>query len=262
MSGDVTKAMILAAGKGTRLHPLTRQIPKVLLPVGGIPVIQYTLAWLKSHGISEVAINLHHLGDRVRAILGDGSRFGVKIYYSPEKRLLGTAGGVKKMEQFFSTKFVVVYGDILTDFNLSAMMDFHKAKGALATLALLEMPNPWEVGIIDINSQGRLLSFKEKPPRGSQQGKLGSGGVYVLDREIFDHIPSEGVSDFAYDIFPKLIESSYPLYGYQLKCEDYLIDIGTWEKYRKAYQDAIAVKIKFPNPGYLKRTTHVFQEVK
>jgi len=244
MSRDVVKAMILAAGEGTRMRPLTLEKPKVLLPVGEVPLIVYTLAWLKSHGIREVAINLYHLGKKIKDLLGDGSGFGVKIHYSPEEKPLGTAGGVKRMEKFFNTTFVVVYGDVLTDFNLSAMIDFHKAKGALATLSLLKVPNPWEVGVADINSEGRLLSFEEKPLHDSELGNLGSGGVYVLDRGILDHIPGQGFCDFAYDIFPKLIGLGLPVYGYLLKPEDYLIDIGTLDKYHKANEDAKEGKVR------------------
>ncbi len=244
MSSDVTKAMILAAGEGTRLRPLTSETPKVLLPVGGRPLIQHTLSWLRSHGIQEVAINLHHAGDKVRAFLGDGSKFGVRIYYSSEKELLGTAGGVKKMEEFYDSTFLVVYGDIITDFNLSAMTDFHKQKKALVTLALFKVPNPWEVGIVEVNRQGKLLSFKEKPPRGSESSNLSSGGIYVLEKEILDYIPSHGSCDFGYDIFPKLLALHLPIYGYLLRPEDYLIDIGTIEKYQKANEDVRAGKVK------------------
>lgn len=244
MSGNVTKAMVLAAGEGTRLRPLTQWIPKVLLPIRGIPLIQYTLAWLKGYGISEVVINLHHAGDKIRAFLGDGSRFGVRIHYSSEKELLGTAGGVKKMEEFFDSTFLVVYGDILADFNLSAMTDFHGQKKALVTLALFKASNPWEVGIVEVNRQGKLLSFKEKPPRGSESSNLSSGGIYVLEEEILDYIPSHGCCDFGYDIFPKLLALHLPVYGYVLRPEDYLIDIGTTDKYRKANEDVRAGKVK------------------
>ena len=244
MSGNVTKAMILAAGEGTRLHPLTQWTPKALLHIREIPLIQYTLAWLKGHGISEVAINLHHAGDKIRAFLGCGSKFGVRIHYSPEKELLGTAGGAKKMEEFFDSTFLVVYGDILTDFNLSAMTDFHKQKKSLVTLALFKASNPWEVGNVEVNRQGKLLSFKEKPPRGSESSNLSSGGIYVFKKEILDYIPSHGYCDFGYDIFPKLLALHLPVYGYVLKTKDYLIDIGTTDKYRKANEDVETGKVK------------------
>ena len=150
--------MVLAAGEGTRLRPLTLETPKVLLPIRGKPLIESTIGWLKSHGIFEVVVNLHHLGDKIRDFLGDGSRFGVEVTYSAEETLLGTAGGVKRMEHFFDDDtFVVVYGDVLTDFNLSKMIQFHREKKATATLAILKVPNPWEVGMVEMNQEGRIL---------------------------------------------------------------------------------------------------------
>lgn len=238
------KAMILAAGEGTRLRPLTLKVPKALLPVGGVPLIERTLLWLKSHGIGEVAINLRHLGEKIKDSLGDGANFGVKIAYSPEETLLGTAGGVKRMEHFFDDTFVVVYGDIITDFNLSAMTQFHWQKKAIATLVLSRVPNPWEVGVVEINEDERLVGFVEKPTRGSEPGNLGSGGVYVLEKAIFDYIPDKCPSDFAYDVFTKLTELRLPVYGYVLKPGDYLIDIGTIEKYQKVNEDIKVGKVK------------------
>jgi len=244
IGSEVHKAMILAAGEGTRLRPLTLETPKVLLAVGEKPLIRYTLSWLKSHGITELAINLCHLGNEIKNLLGDGSRFGINISYSFEETLLGTAGGVKRMEHFFDDTFVVIYGDILTDFNLKEMIRFHQERKAVATLALLKVPNPWEVGIVEVDKEGRILSFVEKPPRGSETGNLASGAIYVLEREILDYIPAKGASDFAYDILPKLIKLGLPVYGYILQPEDYLIDIGTIEKYQQANQDVRAGKVR------------------
>ena len=153
------RAMILAAGEGTRLRPLTLETPKALLPIRGRPLIEHQLFWLNHHGIREVAINLYHLGNKIKDHLGDGSRFGMKICYSPEETLLGTAGGVKRIEHFFNDTFVVVYGDILTDFDLSDMVKFHREKKAVATLAIFEAPNPWEVGVVELNKEGRILSL-------------------------------------------------------------------------------------------------------
>ena len=242
---EVHKAMVLAAGKGTRLRPLTLGTPKVLLPVSGEkPLITYTLSWLKNYGISEVAINLHHMGDKIEEFLGDGSRFGVKVFYSPEETLLGTAGGVKRMEHFFDGTFVVVYGDVLTDFDLSDMIQFHRERKAMATLAILQVPNPWDVGVVEINECGRILSFVEKPLRTSEMGNLGSGGIYILEQDVLSCIPDKGCPDFAYDIFPKLTELDLPVYGYVLKPKDYLTDIGTIERYRKANEDVRAGRVK------------------
>jgi NDP-sugar pyrophosphorylase family protein len=240
----VTKAMILAAGEGTRLIPLTLETPKVLLPVAGVPLIYYTLTWLRSHGIGEVCINLHHLGNRIKELLGDGSRFKVKIHYSIEESLLGTAGGVKKVEHFFDTTFVVVYGDVLTDFNLSAMTDFHHRKKAIATLAVTRVSNPWETGIVEMKKGGRIISCIEKPPKGDKVGDMANGGVYVLERQALDFIPNQGYCDFAYDVFPKLIRANFSVYGYVLRHEDYLIDIGTIDKYLKANEDVKSGEVK------------------
>lgn len=211
------KTMILAAGEGTRLRPLTLETPKVLLPVGGVPLIEHTLNWLKSHGISEVAINLYHQGEKIREFLSDGSRWGMKILYSPEEALLGTAGGVKRMEHFFDDTFVVVCGDIITNFDLSAMVRFHQAKNSLATIIIVKVPDPSQFGIAEVNSEGRVLNFVEKPPPGSNVGDMANGGVYVLEKAILNHIPGEGFSDFGYNIFPKLLELSLPIYGYRLR---------------------------------------------
>jgi len=235
--GKRMKAMILAAGEGTRLRPLTLTEPKVLLPVSGVPLIEYTLRWLKRYNITEVAINLHHLAAKVQSSLGNGARFGMKIVHSTEETLLGTAGGVKRMENFFDGPFVVVYGDVLTDLDISAMYRFHRDRKAVATLAVREMPNPWEVGVVEMNDESRITGFIEKPPRGSEKNNLSSGGVYILEKRVLDYVPEEGFSDFAYDVFPRLIELGLPMYGYHLKDGDYLLDIGTAEKYKQANLD-------------------------
>jgi len=247
MSGNVRKAMILAAGEGTRLRPLTLQTPKVLLPIAGVPLIQYTLAWLKSHSISDIAINLCHLGDKIKAFLGDGSRFGVTIHYSSEKEILGTAGGVKKLEGFFDSTFVVFYGDNLTDFDLSAMVNFHLEKKATASLAVFRAPDPQEVGVVEMETHGRISKLVEKPQSpvpNHQSTTLANGGVYILEKDVLNYIPRETSCDFAYDIFPKLIELGLPVYGYVLKPEDYFLDIGTVEKYHKSNEDVEAGKVK------------------
>jgi len=238
------RAMILAAGAGTRLKPLTIKTPKALLPIDGTPLIVHQIGWLKSWGISQVAINLHHLGIKIKEFLGDGSRFGVKITYSPEEILLGTAGGVKRMESLFTETFVVLYGDVLTDFNLGNLIKFHRTKKSIATLALIEVNNAENVGVVEIDEKGRVKSFIEKP-RGNYKTKaLGNGGVYVLEKDIFNYIPREGFSDFAYNTFPDLIKYNMPLYGYVLDTGSYLLDIGIMDNYQKANGDVKAGKVK------------------
>ncbi len=236
------KAMVLAAGKGTRIGHLNPATPKVLLPIGGIPLICHTVAWLESHGISQVAINLHHLGAKVTDCVGDGSRFGITVSYSHEETLQGTAGGVKKMAPFFDDTCVIIYGDMLTDFDLTAMIRFHKAKQSVATLALFKAPNPREVGIVEIDTAGRVLTFVEKPQ--SPSSNLANGAVYVLEKSVLGYIPDNSYCDFGHDVFPQLLAADLPVYGYTLAAEDYLIDIGTPEKYHRANEDMKAGKLR------------------
>lgn len=228
------KAMVLAAGEGTRLRPLTLTTPKALIPLNGVPLIEYNLLWLKSHGITEVAVNLHHLGYKIREFLGNDSRYGMRITYSEEETILGTAGGVKKLAGFFDDAFVVLYGDVITDFDLSAMVRFHQRKGALATIALVRVKDQSGMGVVQVDRAGRVLSFIEKPPREARVGNLANGGIYVLERAVIDHIPEDRFYDFAYGVLPELLKASLPVYGYRLRADDWLMDIGTPDKYREA----------------------------
>ena len=243
MQNRVTKAMVLAAGEGTRLRPLTLETPKPLIPIAGIPLIEHILRWLASHGIHEAAINLCHRGDKIRAYLGEVTDIGMKIVYSQEDNLLGTAGGVKKMEPFFDGTFIVFYGDNLTDFDLTAMIEYHYEKVAAATIAVFETPRPWEAGILKLNEDKTVVKLVEKPQPDAGLGNLANGGVYILERDILQYIP-EGFADFAYDVFPRVLEAGLPVYGYQLSKDDYFIDIGTMVNYNKANTDATEGRIR------------------
>lgn len=228
------RAMILCAGQGTRLRPLTDTIPKPLLPVAGKPLLFRQLEWLVSHGIREVAINLHYLGHLIEQELGDGSPLGVKVMYSHEDQLLGTAGAVKKVESYFDGTFAVVYGDVLTNFDLSAMLEFHRARGGLGTICLHTVPNPSECGIVCTDERGKVHRFVEKPPPSEVFGNLANGGVYILERRVLEYIPGGQFFDFGLHLFPLLVAAGEELYGYPLCLGEYLIDIGTPEKYRQA----------------------------
>jgi NDP-sugar pyrophosphorylase family protein len=229
------KAIILAAGEGTRLRPLTLNTPKVMLPIDGKPLLAYTLELLRFHNITEVAINLYHLPHVVMDWLGSGERFGIHVTYSVENPILGTAGALTRLRDFFDDTFVVIYGDDLTDLNISSLVRFHQAKEALATVALLEVDNPTNYGIAEVDDEYRILRFVEKPAPGTISSKLGSTGVYVLQPEVIDYIPSDTFCDFGYDIFPALLSQGVRIYGYLTK--DYLLDIGTVENYYRAERD-------------------------
>jgi len=226
--------MILAAGKGTRLRPLTLQMPKPMLSIAGKPVLEHTLELLRRHGVNRVVINLHHQAEAVIAHFG-GGRDGQEIIYSVEPELLGTAGGVAAMRSRFAGPcLIVIYGDVLTNMNLSALLDFHRQRGGVATLALYRVPNPTECGLVETAPNGRILRFVEKPPPEEVFTDWANAGVYVLDTGALDAIPQNTFYDFGHDLFPALLSQGAALYGYPLRDHEYLIDIGSLEKYHRA----------------------------
>jgi mannose-1-phosphate guanylyltransferase len=229
------KAMILAAGQGTRLKPLTDCCPKAMLPVGGKPLLHHIISLLYSHGIADVVINLHHLPESIVTYFGDGRAFGCRITYSWETELLGTAGAVKRVEDHFREAFLVIYGDLLTNLNLSSMRRYHARSQAVATVALYQVANPQECGIVEVDSDGWIRRFEEKPAREHVFSNLANAGIYVLEPEVFSSIPEKGACDFGRDVFPTLLNKGEKVAGYPTT--DYLIDIGSPEKYRRAEAD-------------------------
>lgn len=238
------KAMILAAGRGTRLKSLTQELPKPMLPLGGKPLLEWTLGLLRRHGITKVAINLHHKPRVVIDYFGDGRRFGMEITYSIEERILGTAGALSKLRDYFEETFVLIYGDTFTNLDLSALERFHRQRGAKATIALLDVERPWDSGIVEIDSENRIIRFVEKPPPEEVFSNLANGGVYVLEPPVLEFIPSNTFYDFGNDLFPALIARGVAVFGYPIK--DYLIDIGTVESYSQAEADLLKGIIKVP----------------
>ena len=236
------KAMILAAGKGTRLGPITSDLPKVMLPIGGKPLLERTLHWLRSYGITEVAINLHHKPEAVIDYFGSGKGFGVEIVYSIENPILGTAGALSKLRHYFSETFLTLYGDLLTDLDISSLVEFHRTKQPLATVALHRVENPCASGIVALDYDGRISRFVEKPAPEEAFTNLVSASVFVLEAEIIDDIPSNTFYDFGYDLFPSLIRNGSTIYGYPIS--DYLTDIGTAESYHRAEADWQQGKVK------------------
>jgi NDP-sugar pyrophosphorylase family protein len=232
-STTLMKALILAAGAGTRLRPLTDACPKPMLPIAGRPLLEWTLRWLQRYGVDEAALNLHHLPDVVRDGLGDGSRFGMQLRYAYETELLGTAGAIHNFPDFFDDTFLVVYGDLLMDFDLSDLIGFHQAHEALMTLALKQTDTPHSQGMIELDEDGRVLRFVEKPQ--AWNGDLtANAGVYVCEPEVAVRIGA-GVRDFGHDVIPELLAQGAPVYGRPLR--GYLRDIGTPEAYAQAQAD-------------------------
>ena len=229
--------MILAAGEGTRLRPLTLTLPKPLVPIVGTPLLEHTLRWLAGEGVTEAALNLYHRPQAIPDYFG-AEFAGIQLHYFYEDELRGTSGGVKAAEGVFcDAPFFVVYGDNLIQADLRRLWDFHKAQGGLGTIGLFRHPHPTAAGIVGIESDGRITRFVEKPPAAEVFSDLANAGVYVLNPAVFRHIPNDGPSDFGRDIFPKFLAQGKALYGTLLG--GYLQDTGTPLSYRQANWDCL-----------------------
>lgn len=229
------KAIILSAGQGTRLKPLTDNCPKPMIKIGSKPVLEHTVNMLKKHGVTDIAINLHHYPQVVMDYFGDGKSFGVRMHYSLEKEILGTAGAVKKLKGYFDDTFVVVYGDVFSFTDITAMMRFHKGKKGIATIGLYEVDNPHECGIVELTDDNKIAQFLEKPKKEEIFTDMANAGIYILETEIMNYIPQDVYYDFGKDLFPLLLKNGIAMYGFIIN--EYLIDIGTMKKYEQANRD-------------------------
>ena len=242
------KAMALAAGKGTRLFPLTGEIPKPMAPVVDTPIIEHIFDLLSTHGIEEVHVNVYYLAGALLKAYGEESRAnGMKIHLSREDELRGTAGGVKRLSDRFDDTFVVVSGDALTDVNVEELVAFHKQKGALATIALHRVYDTSEFGVVEVDGEGNILGFQEKPDPEEAISTLANTGIYVLEPRALEYIPKDIFFDFARDVFPKFLENEERFVGYQ--GDFYWSDIGTLEAYRQAQYDVLSGRVRVKIPG-------------
>ncbi len=209
----VTKAVILAAGKGTRLGALGAATPKPLLPVRGRPILLHNIERCAAAGVRSIFINTHHHADQIRAACGDGERYGLRIEFSYEPELLGTAGALNAFRPSLEGEdFLLLYGDNLVPYDLSAIVDFHRARKGIAAIALFTLEDVSLSGIAVLGKDGRIERFIEKPKPQEVVSHWVNAGVYVLSPRILSWIP-QGFSDFARDIFPLLIRRGEPLYG-------------------------------------------------
>ena len=220
----------MAAGLGTRLRPLTYEVPKPMVPVGNRPVLELILRLLAGQGFNEVISNLHWFPETIRDRFGDGSGLGVELTYSFEEELLGTAGGVRNVRDYFGSEpFAVMAGDALTDIDLRALADAHAANDGLATLAVKRVANTREYGVIVTGSDGRVQGFQEKPDPAEALSDLANCMIYALSPEVFDYFPDEPVVDFALDVFPALLEHDVPFYVHET--DAYWNDVGSPPEY-------------------------------
>jgi NDP-sugar pyrophosphorylase family protein len=242
------RAMIMAAGLGTRLWPLTGLIPKPMVPILNRPALYHILRLLRRHGVTEVVMNLHHFADTITSYFADGEWMGMELGYTLEEKLLGTAGGVKNNEAFLSEgTFLVMSGDALTDIDLTALVGAHKATGALATLAVKEVADPSLYGVVVTDSEGRIAGFQEKPSREQALSCLCNCGIYVFEPAVFDHIPAGSFYDFGSRLFPELLAAGERVYAHTVS--GYWNDVGNLVEYRRGNFDALAGLVRVEMPG-------------
>ncbi|MFH1380034.1 MAG: NDP-sugar synthase [bacterium] len=242
------RIMMLAAGEGTRMRPLTYFSPKPLNPILNKPVMEHTLVNLAKQGIKEVMINISYFPEKIKQYFGDGKKYGLKISYSLEHKALGTAGGVKNVEQFFAKNtFVIVSGDGLSDINLTRVVDFHKKKKALGTMVLSKVDSKYEYGVVIKNSDGKITRFLEKPRWSDILPGEVNTGIYVFEPEIFKYIPKDTFYDFGLQVWPRLLKIKKKIYAYN--SDEYWCDIGGLDVYRQAHWDGMDKRLSLDIEG-------------
>jgi mannose-1-phosphate guanylyltransferase len=231
------KAVILAGGEATRLRPLTCNIPKIMVPVLNRPFLEHLISYLKAHDIVDIIMAVGKSPGQVEDYFGNGSKLGVRIAYSIEDFPMGTAGAVKNAEKLLDDSFIVFNGDIFTDIDLSAMMQQHRQRKAIASLALTPVDDPTMYGVVETDSQGSVKRFMEKPSRDEVTTNMINAGIYVLEPDIFNYIAPNAFSMFERDVFPPLLDGGQAIDSYA--SQDYWIDIGTPDKYLRLQHDLL-----------------------
>ncbi len=248
----------MAGGEGTRLRPLTSNQPKPMVPVAGKPCMEHIIDLLRRHQIDDVVITIAYLPQVIRGHFGDGDWLGVTLHYSIEESPLGTAGSVKNAEELLDETFIVISGDALCDFDLTALLEAHRKNGAVATIGLKSVENPLEFGVVIVDEDGRVVRFLEKPSWGQVFSDTINTGVYVLEPEVLRAVPAGEPYDFSKQLFPDLLARGKPIYGHVM--EGYWQDIGNLDQYRQANFDAIDHTIDLELPGIRLRDNVVLGE--
>jgi mannose-1-phosphate guanylyltransferase len=255
------RAMVLAAGLGTRLRPITYAMPKPMVPVVNRPVMEHIVRLLARHNFTEAIANLHWFPELIEGHFGDGADFGVELSYSAEKQLLGTSGGVRNVAGFLGDSFLIISGDALTDIDLTAMREFHETHDAIATLAAKRVKDTSQFGVAITGSDGRIQGFQEKPDPAEALSDLANCGIYMFRSEIFDFFPAPGTSeaagaadppgfaDWAMDVFPRLLEGDVPFYSHEI--DAYWNDIGNLEELRQGTLDGLDGTVELEREGEL-----------
>ena len=232
------KAVILVGGEGTRLKPLTCNMPKAMVPILNRPFMEYLLRYLEKHGVTDVILAMGYNPDPIQRYLGDGTQFGVRLTYLVEDSPLGTAGAVKNAELLLDGPFIVFNGDILTEIDLTAMMKRHQEVRSKVSIALTSVDNPTIYGVVETDACAMVQRLVEKPSWDKVATNMINAGIYILEPEVLAHIPPSTHSMFEHQLFPQLLEMGEPILGYPSDC--YWLDIGTPEKYLQAHHDILS----------------------
>ncbi|MCS7080333.1 MAG: NDP-sugar synthase [Chloracidobacterium sp.] len=239
------QTLILAGGKGTRLRPLTLHTPKPIVPIANRPFLYYQLDLLRPldvDGAMEVLLSLSYQPRKIEAALVHEELGGITVRPIVERQPLGTAGAMRHVRSQVRGTLLVLNGDILTDIDLRPVLERHRMRRAAATLVLVNVDDTRAYGVVELDAEGRIRAFYEKPEPGITNAKSINAGIYLLEPEVLDLIPSDCEYSFEYDLFPRLLASGLPLYGEIT--EAYWLDIGTPERYRRANADVLAGKLR------------------
>ena len=242
------KGVVLAGGFGTRLRPLTYDIPKPMVPIVNVPIMEHNINLLKKYGIKKIVVLLYYQAEIIKDYFGDGSKFGVDIKYHRAPGDYGTAGSVKDAQDLIGNDdFIIISGDVLTDFNLKSGIDFSKNKKAFFTIFLTPVKNPLDYGIIIYNKEKTITKFLEKPSWGQVFSDQINTGIYVCKNKVLNYIPANSFYDFSKDLFPRLMDSKIKIKAHVAK--GYWRDIGNITEYKKAHNDILKGKIKIRIAG-------------
>jgi mannose-1-phosphate guanylyltransferase len=244
--------MVMAAGLGTRLRPLTYEVPKPMVPVANRPVMELLLRLLAQQGFREVVSNLHWFPETIESRFKDGSELGIELTYIHEPELTGTAGGVRAAREFLTAEggpFLVLAGDALTDIDLHALVDAHRANDGIATLATKAVPNVSEYGVVVIDGEGRVQGFQEKPDPSEALSDLANCMIYVFEPEILDYFPDQDPLDFALDVFPALLQHDVPFHVHAT--DSYWNDVGSLPEYLQGNLDVVLGRVAVSAAGRL-----------
>ena len=249
------KAVLMAGGFGTRIQPLTNTVPKPMLPIVNIPMMEHIIVKLRRSGIDEIVILLYFKPEVIQEYFGDGSKWGVKIIYALPDDDYGTAGAVGFAREHLDTTFMIVSGDLVTDFDFDEIIAFHRDKKAKLTITLTPVEDPLQFGVVITDKQGHIERFLEKPSWGEVFSDTINTGIYIIEPEILDYIPPNVSYDFSKDLFPKLMEEKITLWG----CEalGYWRDVGNPISYREVHHDIFEGKVAYDLPEECSQNDHV-----